>query len=115
MISSIPSLYDLAENKITFLHTTFLSDSAGPTSKMKSTLFFSITSLLAGVRAASYHVTVGPGLSFSPDTISNAQEGDIVQFKFGSGHDVVSGTFGKAVICRNYLLDLTLGRFTVPT
>lgn len=59
---------------------------------MMSTFLLSITTLLAGAHAANYHVNVGPGLSFSPSTIT-ANEGDVVQFRFGSGHDVVSGNF----------------------
>lgn len=44
------------------------------------------------VAQQTYQVQVGPGLSYSPDSVT-AAEGDIVQFTFGSGHDVVSGAF----------------------
>lgn len=59
---------------------------------MKSTLFFSVTTFLASAHAATYNVTVGPGLSYSPSSVT-ASEGDVVAFTFGSGHDVVSGSF----------------------
>lgn len=59
---------------------------------MKS--FFLITTALAATTFAKvYEVTVGPGLNYSPDTITDAAEGDIVSFTFGSGHNVVSGSF----------------------
>lgn len=59
---------------------------------MKSTLIAS--SFIASALAATHEVTIGPGLSYSPDTVTAAQ-GDIVSFKFGSGHNVVSGAFGS--------------------
>jgi len=59
---------------------------------MKSTLPLSISALIATSLATTHEVTVGPSLSFSPDSVT-AAEGDIVSFKFGSGHDVASGSF----------------------
>lgn len=59
---------------------------------MKSILLTS-TALAATTFAKVYEVTVGPGLNYSPDTITDAAEGDIVSFTFGSGHNVVSGSF----------------------
>jgi plastocyanin len=55
---------------------------------------YALTSLaFASLTLAALHqVTVGPGLSYSPDTVT-AAEGDIVQFTFGAGHNVVSGSF----------------------
>jgi plastocyanin len=44
------------------------------------------------VAQQTIQVQIGPGLSYTPDTVT-AAEGDIVQFTFGSGHDVVSGSF----------------------
>lgn len=44
------------------------------------------------VAQQTYQVQVGPGFIYSPDSLT-AAEGDIVQFTFGSGHDVVSGSF----------------------
>ena len=41
---------------------------------------------------------VGPGLNYSPDTLT-AADGDVVSFTFGAGHDVVSGTFDSP--CQN--------------
>ena len=55
-------------------------------------------SFLALVAAETHQVTVGPGLNYSPNTVT-AADGDIVQFTFGSGHDVVSGSFGSP--CEN--------------
>jgi plastocyanin len=66
------------------------------TTTMKYTL--TAASLLALAAAEVHEVTVGPGLSYSPDTVTAAQ-GDVVQFKFGSGHDVVSGSFDSP--CEN--------------
>lgn len=57
---------------------------------MKS--FIAVSALVATTFAATVEVTVGPGLNFSPDTVT-AQQGDVVNFKFGSGHNVVSGSF----------------------
>ncbi|RMD42465.1 hypothetical protein DV735_g2684, partial [Chaetothyriales sp. CBS 134920] len=57
---------------------------------MKYTLAASY--LLALVAAETHQVTVGPGLSYSPDSLT-AAEGDVVEFTFGEGHDVVSGSF----------------------
>lgn len=57
---------------------------------MKYAIAFS--SLAATGLAAVHQVTVGPGLSYSPDTVTAAQ-GDVVEFTFGSGHNVVSGSF----------------------
>ena len=51
-------------------------------------------SLLALVAAETHQVTVGPGLLYSPDSLT-AANGDVVQFTFGSGHDVVSGSFSS--------------------
>ena len=53
-----------------------------------TTLLFSST-----VLAAHHDVSVGPGLKFSPDSISNVAEGDMVQVKFGAGHDIAQSTF----------------------
>ena len=44
--------------------------------------------------AETFEVQVGPGNNYSPDSIT-AAEGDIVQFSFGSGHNVVSGPFDQ--------------------
>lgn len=52
------------------------------------------SALVATALATTHQVTVGPGLSYSPSTITAAQ-GDFVSFKFGSGHNVVSGSFGS--------------------
>jgi plastocyanin len=53
---------------------------------------YTTLALAALALAETHQVQVGPGLSYSPDTLT-AAEGDIVQFTFGSGHDVVSGSF----------------------
>ena len=58
---------------------------------MKTTLTFG-SALVATALAATYDITIGPGLNYSPDSIT-AAEGDIVSFTFGSGHNVVSGSF----------------------
>ena len=58
---------------------------------MRSTII-AAAALLAGAHAAVHEVTVGPGLQYSPNSVT-ASEGDVVQFKFGSGHNVVSGSF----------------------
>ena len=59
---------------------------------------FTLASIVALAAAETHEVTVGPGLAYSPETVTAAQ-GDIVQFKFGSGHNVVSGTFDSP--CEN--------------
>ncbi|RMZ79888.1 hypothetical protein DV738_g2941, partial [Chaetothyriales sp. CBS 135597] len=59
---------------------------------MKYTLAASY--LLALVAAETHQVTVGPGLSYTPDSLT-AAEGDVVEFTFGQGHDVVSGKFDQ--------------------
>lgn len=52
---------------------------------------FTVAALSAIASAATHQVQVGPGLSYSPDSLT-ASDGDVVQFTFGSGHDVVSGS-----------------------
>lgn len=54
--------------------------------------FFALSALAVTTLAAVHEVTVGPGLNYSPDTV-NADDGDIITFTFGSGHNVVSGSF----------------------
>jgi plastocyanin len=46
------------------------------------------SSSTSGVHA----VKVGPGLTFTPDTVT-AAEGDWVEFTFGSGHSVAQSSF----------------------
>ena len=53
---------------------------------------FAFAALSAVALAKVIEVQVGPGLDYSPDTVQ-AADGDTVSFKFGSGHDVVSGSF----------------------
>lgn len=60
---------------------------------MKS--FFTLSTLAAGTFARVYEVTVGPGLDYSPNTITDAASGDIISFKFGEGHNVVSGSYDQ--------------------
>ncbi|EXJ61850.1 hypothetical protein A1O7_02280 [Cladophialophora yegresii CBS 114405] len=48
----------------------------------------SSSSSTAGIHA----VKVGPGLTFTPDTVT-AAEGDWVEFTFGSGHSVAQSSF----------------------
>ncbi|ETI19778.1 hypothetical protein G647_08791 [Cladophialophora carrionii CBS 160.54] len=51
------------------------------------------TSASASSSSAGVHaVKVGPGLTFTPDTVT-AAEGDWVEFTFGSGHSVAQSTF----------------------
>ena len=45
------------------------------------------------VLATTHEISVGPGLDYSPSSISDVAVGDILAFKFGSGHDVVAGSF----------------------
>ena len=61
---------------------------------MHSTVSASILlSVLATSALAAVHsVQVGPGLSYTPDTVT-AEEGDWVEFTFGAGHDVVQSSF----------------------
>ncbi|RMZ89435.1 hypothetical protein DV736_g3345, partial [Chaetothyriales sp. CBS 134916] len=63
---------------------------------MKYTL--AAISLVVMVAAETHQVTVGPGLSYSPDSLT-AAKGDVVEFTFGQGHDVVSGSFDSP--CQN--------------
>lgn len=46
------------------------------------------------VAAEVHQVQIGPGLSYTPDTVT-ASEGDIVAFTFGAGHDVTQGSFNS--------------------
>jgi plastocyanin len=55
------------------------------------------TSVLAAPQSsessgAVHQVQVGPGLTFTPDTLMAAQ-GDWVEFTFGAGHSVAQSTF----------------------
>ncbi|KIX07837.1 uncharacterized protein Z518_02491 [Rhinocladiella mackenziei CBS 650.93] len=53
----------------------------------------SATATAATASASGVHsVQVGPGLSFTPDTVT-AAEGDWVEFTFGSGHSVAQSSF----------------------
>lgn len=55
-----------------------------------STLLFATT-----VLGATHEVSVGPGLIYSPDSISDVAEGDWVSVTFGAGHDLVQSTFAE--------------------
>ena len=55
---------------------------------------YTTLSLAALALAETHQVQVGPGNNYSPDTLT-AAAGDIVQFTFGSGHNVVSGPFDQ--------------------
>lgn len=59
---------------------------------MKFTSVLPVVSLASLALSANVDVTVGPGNIFTPDTVTAAQ-GDVVRFRFGSGHNVVSGKF----------------------
>ncbi|KIW70170.1 hypothetical protein PV04_02465 [Phialophora macrospora] len=51
------------------------------------------TSASASASTSGIHaVKVGPGLTFTPDTVT-AAEGDWVEFTFGSGHSVAQSSF----------------------
>lgn len=51
------------------------------------------TASAASSSASGIHaVKVGPGLTFTPDTLT-AAEGDWVEFTFGSGHSVAQSSF----------------------
>ncbi|EXJ83558.1 hypothetical protein A1O1_07181 [Capronia coronata CBS 617.96] len=66
------------------------SDSASSTATASSS---TSSSSASGVHS----VQVGPGLSFSPDTVAAAQ-GDWIEFTFGSGHSVAQSTFDKPCV-----------------
>ena len=52
-----------------------------------------MTASASSSSATNIHsVTVGPGLVFTPDTITAAQ-GDYVEFTFGAGHNVAQSSF----------------------
>jgi plastocyanin len=44
-----------------------------------------------------HNVTVGPGLTFTPDTVT-AAVGDWVQFTFGEGHSVAESSFSAPCV-----------------
>ncbi|KAL2432853.1 hypothetical protein ABEF95_015549 [Exophiala dermatitidis] len=44
-----------------------------------------------------HSVMVGPGLKFTPDTVT-AAKGDWIEFTFGSGHSVAQSTFDKPCV-----------------
>ncbi|KAL2432883.1 hypothetical protein ABEF95_004124 [Exophiala dermatitidis] len=44
-----------------------------------------------------HSVVVGPGLKFTPDTVT-AAKGDWIEFTFGSGHSVAQSTFDKPCV-----------------
>lgn len=59
---------------------------------MKTSTPLTTLTLAATALASTINVQIGPGLNYSPDTIT-ASPGDVVEFTFGSGHNVVSGSF----------------------
>jgi len=52
----------------------------------------STTSASSSTASGVHAVQVGPGLTFSPDSVT-AAEGDWVEFTFGSGHSVAQSSF----------------------
>ncbi|KAK4937470.1 hypothetical protein LTR10_021922 [Elasticomyces elasticus] len=57
----------------------------------------SMTSTASGSTSSAsgvHSVKVGPGLTFTPDTVTAAQ-GDWVEFTFGEGHSVAQSSFGS--------------------
>lgn len=58
----------------------------------------SATSSASSSSASGVHnVKVGPGLTFTPDTVQ-AAVGDWVEFTFGSGHSVASSSFAAPCV-----------------
>jgi len=51
--------------------------------------FISAASLLSLASAANFNVQVGPGLTYTPNTVTGAAKGDTITFTFQSVHDVV--------------------------
>jgi hypothetical protein len=49
--------------------------------------FISAASLISLASAANFNVAVGPGLTYSPNTITGAAKGDTVTFSFAGVHD----------------------------
>jgi hypothetical protein len=43
----------------------------------------------------TFNVTVGPGLVFNPNSLSDVAEGDKVAVWFGAGHDIAQSTFAE--------------------
>lgn len=55
-----------------------------------STILFAST-----VLAANHNVTVGPGMTFNPSSLSDVAQDDTVSVWFGAGHDIAQSTFAE--------------------
>lgn len=73
---------------ISVLATSALASPQYGDSASSTTTASSSAASMSGVHS----VQVGPGLTFSPDSLT-AAEGDWVEFTFGSGHSVAQSSF----------------------
>ncbi|OAP64315.1 hypothetical protein AYL99_00287 [Fonsecaea erecta] len=72
--------------------------SGSSSSSSGSSMSSSATAAAAASSASNIHaVKVGPGLTFTPDTVTAAQ-GDWVEFTFGEGHSVAQSSFAAPCV-----------------
>ncbi|KAK7897846.1 hypothetical protein LTR67_004477 [Exophiala xenobiotica] len=75
-------------------------DSSSSSMTMSMDMASSMTMTASGSSSSAtgvHNVKVGPGLTFTPDSVK-AAVGDWVEFTFGSGHSVASSTFGAPCV-----------------